>query len=249
MKKIWFVALVVLQFSALAQQEGDIEKYMPSQIIDKVEIVAGPNINFPNDHGYGDYIKNAPSSAPATDELKVKIGYSVGFGIAHSIGKRFELHTRALLERKGYKEEVTVDGGVNNFHKGEYTTRNDYFTLSVLPRVYIGKKSRIHLFSGAYYSWLLKSFRKEYTYLNDQVTQVTSTTNDPGIHKFEVGVCGGVGYSFRFSPTNYLAIQVQGNYGLSDIVNVNRVRITCSSISLSIAYRRDCQFKNKYTTN
>ena len=82
-----------------------------------------------------------------------------------------------------------------------------------------------------------------------ETTQFTSTTNDPSIHKYEVGVCGGMSYSFKIGPSNELVMQVQGNYGLNDIVNVNRVRITCSSISLSVAYRHNRQFKINHKTN
>lgn len=236
MKNSLSTLLILVAFNLHAQQNLDLEKLMPKRfrLIDKVEILVGPNLNIPNDHGYSKYISATPTQYPMTDIYKSKIGYFGGIGLIHSFGKRFELSGRILWERKGYYENQT-NAVPNRTRLSKYDERIDYATVSLIPRLYLGKKKQWHFIVGASYSKLLKVYETYTEYINGQLNQHFSSTNTrPDIKNYSVDVIAGIGYSLLLIPRISLAIQLTDNYGLVDVINVNQLKVTNQSINLSL---------------
>jgi hypothetical protein len=230
----WIVVFLIFMVgNAHAQDKLDISKLGPKKFIDKVEFVIGSNLTIPNDHGYGEYIKNAPSQYPMTDVFSSKIGYSFGVGLGHSLSKNFDIVGRVIWERRAYFEEQTdnVPGSFRNF---KTNTRNDYTTFSLIPRFFFGKKKQAHLIIGGSYSQLSKSFGDENLYINGQLYQHTTRTNPASIKKYSVDALAGMGYLFHLSKSNSLIFLLTYSYGMTDIINVNQLRLTSQSINLSL---------------
>jgi hypothetical protein len=233
-KIITTMLLWLLSYFALGQEiNKDPQKYIPQPFIDKIELVVGPSLNIPNDHGWAEYVRNRPGDK-VTDEVKNKIGYFVGLGLTHSIGKRFEVTARLLYDRKGYKEEST---GNNSFYTIDY--RYDYFTLVAQPRLQLGKSKKIHVFAGGSFGLLNQSKFEDITYFNGQLVNINISAYDVYAKKYDVNLCLGLGYQLNLNNTKSLLFQLQGNHGISDTKNTNvsnGLRITSQSVILSIAF-------------
>ncbi len=212
----------------------DLQQYMPQPFIDKIELVVGPSVQFPNDHGYGDalYIGSGKAS---TDVYSPKLCYIAGIGLIHSLGKRLELSGRILFERKGYLEEQR--GGLPfKDIRTTYNRKNSYLSGLFAPRIYIGADHSLYLLGGVFYSYLLSAVSEEKFYINGQLEE-TRIYDDTELAKFEWGVSAGIGYLISLRGKNFIVLQLQGSHGLSDIVRVNNLRVTSQSLALSLSYQ------------
>lgn len=226
-----------------AQEKPDLQKLMPKRfrLINKIEILGGANLNIPNDHGYGKFISSAlPTQYPNqfTDVYKPKTGYFIGVGLIHSFGNinKFKLSIRVLWERKGYYEEQT-DNIPNRMHLFKYDERMDFATVSLTPRIYIGKKKQWHFIVGASYSKRLKIHEIYSHYINGQLTeQVYSLYKQSAIQNYFIDAAAGIGYSFHLTSKYSIALQLTDSYGLTDLMNVNHLRLTYQTINLSLVF-------------
>lgn len=209
----------------------------PKKFIDKVEFIVGSSIQFPYDNGFGDKINKSSLGTIAYD-LKPFAGYFIGLGLIHSFRQRFEISGRILWERKGYIEE-TSSFQPNTTLKEVDETKNEYITFLLKPSVFLGVTKKFQIFSGFYYSLLSNSFRQETLYVNRQITQVSSTTNNPILSNHDLGVLVGCGYQFYLSQRNQLGIQFQGNYGLSELININTLIIKNNSLYLMVSLKHN----------
>jgi hypothetical protein len=214
----------------------DLQPYMPQPFIDKIELVVGPSLQFPNDHGYGDALYIGSGKA-TTDVYSPKLCYIAGIGLIHSLNRRLELSGRILWERKGYLEEQR--GGLPfKDIRTTYNLKNSYLSGLFAPRIYIGTGHSLYLFGGVFYSYLLSAVSEEKFYIDGQLNE-TRIFNDTEISKYEWGVSGGIGYSINLRGKNAIVLQLHGSHGLSDIVRVNNLRVTSQSLALSVAYQID----------
>ncbi len=213
----------------------DLQQYMPQPFIDKIELVVGPSVQFPNDNGYSEFIYNVSGKADK-NVFSHKWCYIAGIGLMHSLNKRFELSGRILWERKGYNEELRFGLPLSN-KRITTDARNDYLSVSFAPRLYMGKSHCLYFFAGGFYSWLIKAEKEERYYINGQLNEVSITINSTALAKYEWGLSAGIGYSFHLTGKNSIVMQIQGSHGLSNIESVNQLRITSQSLALSISYQ------------
>jgi hypothetical protein len=154
--------------------------------------------------------------------LRIKVGYSVGLGLIHNINKKLEMQCRLLWEVKGYKQEQMWGAG-SNVHKFTSNTTNNYITLSMAPRFYIGKENRFHIFSGLFYSRLMNSLTKAVLYYSNGSVQFNTAPNSPYINDYDMGILVGGGYTlYRFNKVEML-MQVQGDFSTVNIENNNSI--------------------------
>ena len=93
----------------------------------------------------------------------------------------------------------------------------------------------MQILAGLYYSWLQGTFRKETLSLNGQTT-ISSTSNDPNLKSNDFGLTLGAGYSITIDTKSKIAFLLQGNYGLSEIIDINALTINNNSISFFVTY-------------
>lgn len=210
------------------------------KIIDKVEIIAGPSLQFPDDNGFSERLKQTSMGTIITS-FNSKYGYSFGAGLVHTLNNKFDITARVLWERKGYVEKTF---GVNGF---EYVgdSKNDYISLYIHSTFFLGKRKNVQIVAGLYYSWLQRTFRKETLSLNGQTT-ISTTTNDPNLKSNDFGLTLGAGYSITIDTKSKIAFLLQGNYGLCKIIDINTLTINNNSISLFVIYSRSRFSKQKH---
>jgi hypothetical protein len=209
----------------------DLQQYMPQPFIDKIELVVGPSLNIPNDHGWAEYAISS-SGGRSTDVAKTKVGYFVGLGFTHSIGKRFELTGRVLYDRKGYKQE-----SASQYSQTKVDYKYDYLTTAVQPRYHLGKAKKFHVFVGGSFGILTQSKFEDRFFDNGQLVNINLSPYDLDANKYDVNLSAGLGYNFRLNTTKSFLLQLQGNHGFLDVKNINGKKITSQSLTLSIAYR------------
>lgn len=206
---------------------------IPRPFISNVQLFAGSSLNFPDDNGWYDRI-NSGSQGLISGEYRMKIGYLAGIGIAHSAGSHFEINGRLAWDRRGYLQQSSTLGDNNNIRKYEANAQNDYITGSIALDFFVKKNARLYISSGVAYSYLVKSFIAETSYLNNQIAQQSSITNSPEINDYDIGVLFATGYIVPINNKMKLDLRVQGNYGLTDIVNVNGLVINSNSLNFFI---------------
>lgn len=206
---------------------------VPKRFFDKVEFVMGPGLCLPNDHGYSEYIKNI-SSGSHTFGLESKIGYSVGVGFIHSVSKLIEIHGRILYEGKGYiQNDFVVASGDTYKFTSDY--KNSYTTIAVMPTVVFGKKNRFHTYLGGYYGHLTNSTFTSTEYLNGQIQSIQQVIGNTS--SYEGGILTGVGYSTFVKKMISIDLQIQGNFGLTNMINDNQIKITSNCLMFIVALK------------
>jgi hypothetical protein len=242
MKRVFFLIATVAQLGADAQTENSARK----RFIDKVEFVIGPTLQFPDDNGFSERLKQS-SLGNIFDSYNSKFGYSLGFGFSHSISDKVGINCKLLWEQKGFIEETkSISPNSLDFITYKGNLESKYITLAVAPVFYFSKKRKIQLYPGIYYSWLQGSFRKEELYRNNLLTQTGSITNDPNL-KDDYGVLIGAGYPISLSSKINLTFHLQLNYGLAKIMDINFLRISNNSICLFTAFSfRRLKIKNPH---
>lgn len=204
-----------------------------NKFVDRIEIIIGLGLHLPDDNGWSDYIRDNTNGS--SYEIFNKMGYSAGIGFIHSFNQEFEIRGRCLMERKGYKEKDILSG--SNIREFEYNTINDYVTLSLTPLYSFGK-SNFHIFLGAFFSRLTKTITTVNEYTNGQRVAMSRIITD--VNENEIGLIGGFGYPFKINRRIQIELQIQGNYGLTDIVDQNGFKLNNNSLllNISIQYNR-----------
>jgi hypothetical protein len=100
--------------------------------------------------------------------LQNKAGFSAGIGIARTIGRKFEIYSRILWERKGFREgwdSVTQTAISSPTSSSGHSTNNDYLTIALLPQLVIGTSVHLSIGAGGYFGILTSTKTKdEYAY-------------------------------------------------------------------------------------
>ncbi len=202
----------------------------------------GLGLYFPNDHGYSEYIKNI-SGGNHTFALDSKLGYSLGVGLIHLISNRFEIHGRILFEEKGYvQSDFIVSSG--DTHKFTSDYKNSYLTIAVMPSIHFGKEKRFHAYLGGYYSHLTNSTFTATEYLNGQI--LSSQRYMGNASSYEAGILTGVGYSPLEKQMVSMDIQIQGNLGMSNVIDDGQIRITSNCLMLIVVLKYARRSTNKF---
>src|SRR5579859_1141879 len=140
MRKISLTLLLLLTISKIyAQEKSDLQRLMPKRFVDKVEIVTGSNINFPNER---DQI--AGKNPDISIRYYPKAGYLAGIGLIHTI-KNIELRARVLWDQRSYGNDFSITST-----KYEFITdaKNSYLTFALIPTISFGKSKRFYFILG-----------------------------------------------------------------------------------------------------
>ncbi len=230
------VTLTLILQQGLSQTvDTDLEKYRPKRFIDKVEVLLGPGLMLPDDHGWSSFVQN---NIPFhTFTIESKVGYSVGIGLIHSLNRNFEMSCRLLLERKGYIEENILTGsGTENRFVSDH--QNDYVSVVALPVYKLGKRRLFQVFAGVNYSYLTSTLFTSTQYLQGVIVSQGKLIG--GAKSYELSVVSGLGYSINLGLKTALNFQIQYNLGLTDIINENGERISCNALYffVGLKYKR-----------
>jgi hypothetical protein len=232
MKKVFFLIAILAQLDADAQTENSTRK----RFIDKVEAFGGLNSNFPDDHGWSDFVFSS-SNGKTIDKLKNKQGYFIGLSLIHSVGKRFELQGKFALEKKEYSRSVvTLDLNGSVYGESLSDQKSDYLTFSVVPAYFLSKSHKLHLFSGFSYAYINKSLVMGNSYIQGKYIGGAAINTIDG-EKNVIDALVGIGYLFPLYQHFTGAVRVQGNYGLSYTSSQNKQSTSINSIAFSLVLR------------
>lgn len=225
----------MLSINALSQNSNSIQIPDRKRFIDKIEILLGPMLSFPDDNGFSERLKQT-SSGTILDSYNSKFGYSLGIGVGHTVSKKFDLNARLLWEQRGFVQEKTTIGGTDIL-KYEGDQRINCLSFTATTDFYFSANRKLYAYSGFYFSKLQSSFRKETVFTNNQPSFTGSTTDDPNL-KDDFGLIVGVGYGISISNRHLLNLRLQGNYGLSKIIDVNTLAINNTSVCFYFGYTK-----------
>lgn len=230
-----FLFIFVISTKVLAQRD---ENQIPLKFINKVEVFAGPSLNFNNGNKF---IENYDNGIIQNKRLQ-KYGYSLGVGFYHSLRNRIEINLRIQLDQKGTNAELNhplnpVNNNTRQIISSEYTY--NYTTIAISPRLHIDKKSKFDISLGGYISRLNKTkgsityFDESsgYAYNNFNGRQwnvfnadggINSSTFIPGKKSFEdydYGAILGVSYRAKLNEVHSLMFQILYSHGLQNVYN------------------------------
>lgn len=208
MKFLWlfFLSFILIDITLPAQPVSGTGQ---DRIISRFEFAAGVSRSM--NSGYYDFLP--------------KYGYSLGIGVVHAFSPSFELGLRTLWEMKGSKMEqhnygVSESGPIDKTRSID--TEFNYVTFAIAPVFRTGKKKRIFLGAGGYYS-LLKSGTIEESEI-DHITNTTTTHRHVDLRnlstKYDAGAMAFFGYSLFNTKSGYASAQLVYSKGLIDVTDV-----------------------------
>jgi Outer membrane protein beta-barrel domain len=181
-------------------------------------------------------------SSNYTSRLAGNFGLQSDFGITKKFSIAVELNYAGQGgKRDGVQPITNLPAQYQAFASGNYLYANfkntaafDYLELPILARLTWGKTWKFYVNAGPYLGYLLHAEEKtkgtSYIYEDPQgqepltvqgypvpaqdFTANTNITSD--IHKFNVGVTGGIGLAYPFAR-NEIFIDARGEYGLLNI--------------------------------
>lgn len=235
--KIMILFFLLVNASLIQAQSFEEERFsVPKRFIDKIEIFGGPSINFPDDHGWSEFIFKV-SDGRTIEKFESKEGYFVGFGLGHSLGRRFEIQGKFAAERRAYsKTLITLDFNGDIYGESNDEQKSNYLTLAVVPTYFLSGSHKLHIFSGFSYAYITKSLVVGTNYIQGQYVGGASVNTIDG-EKNVMDALIGVGYLFPLKRKVGGAIRIQGNHGLSYTSNQNNQKTSINSISLSLSIR------------
>jgi len=228
---IWMLAAS----SALAQNSST-QANMPLRFINKIEIFAGPGLSFNRGNKFIENYKDANIE----NKRLLKVGYTAGVGIYHTLSKRIDLNLRFQFEKKGTMSELDHPlNPVNNDSRQLISTSYsyNYLTLSLAPIAYIDKEKRFALSVGGYLGKIGKT-SGIITYsdpasplaVNNFIGRIWASYNPdggingstfiPGLQSFEkydYGIVIGFYHNISVSANQNISIRLIANYGIQDI--------------------------------
>lgn len=233
---VFFIMFSILSFNAWAQQPD--ENHMPLKFINKVEVFAGPSLNF----NYGNkFIENYKDENIENKRL-LKVGYAVGIGLYHTITRRVEINARFQFEKKGTNAELEHPFSTVNKDERQSITSDysySYLNFSLAPIFYVDDKKKLGLSIGGYFGKILKA-RGVITYydlnsgsaVNDFTGRLWQSFNSdgtingstfiPGLQAYEendYGIVVGAHFRIPVGVMQSLTLSVVDQYGMKNINN------------------------------
>lgn len=222
--------------SALAQNSST--QAMPLKFINKIEIFAGPGLSFNRGNKFIENYKDANIE----NKRLLKVGYTAGVGIYHTLSNRIDLNLRFQFEKKGTKSELDHPFSIVNKDVRQSITSDynyTYLSFSLAPIFYLDEEKKFGLFIGGYFGKIGKT-RGITTYydsssgsaVNDFTGRVWESFNSdgtingstfiPGLQAFEendYGIISGAHFRIPFTIKQSLTISVIDHYGIKNIYN------------------------------
>lgn len=192
----------------------------------RIEFIIGPSLLYP----LGNFNQE-------NNPRQIMTGYSFGVGFKQFQSNGFEIISRLLYERKGYKTVYTNSDPIGNTSQVYNTQKLNYVSLSVLPALAIGNSKKAKLLTGAYFSLLTKDAFAQKVFLNGQYSFSYFANNVKGrFNTYDYGISLGASHTRTVNDSVDIGLQLLGNMGLNNIVpkDFSGVVIKPCSISLSI---------------
>ncbi len=206
-KSLLFICIGILKLSYLYSQEKINLETTRNKFLPEIEFFGEPSFLFPR-----------IDSAYWGINYEKKTGYMVGVGLLLPVTNFFDIGIRFAHQRKGLKGSF----GPSSSKNGEiFDINNDYSTISILPQFLIGKKNKLSIGLGGYFSYLIRSkinlIRIEGDPSPDQLRLQTDQFN-----RFDAGFSCSIGYRMPLRQNMFLNIQLLNNYGMRNILNSER---------------------------
>jgi len=235
--KIYFALTFLTTYTVFGQSPEKLKLPEPKRLIDKVEAFGGMALNFPNDHGWAEYVFKA-SDGRTIENANSEMGYFAGIGLVHSMNKRIELKVEFLFEKRLYSTSIDyLDLNGSTTSETERDQRNRYLGISLIPIYFMSDLKRLHFFVGCSYKYLTGSTAYAIYSSAGQPAGGALVNTIDGFEKHVVDALAGGGYLFPVSDEFSGCIRIQGNYGLSYTLNQNNQSLSINSVSLSLAIR------------
>lgn len=142
-----------------------------------------------------------------------KGGFSAGIGVTRTIGRRFEIYSRVLWERKGFREawdSVSQTLRSSPTSTSSHSTTNEHLTFSLAPRVVLGSNVRFTLGAGGYFAMLTSTNTK------DEYNFYTAYSHQT-FEKFDYGLLFSAACTFSLSRKIDFIVQLVSSRGLAQI--------------------------------
>jgi len=232
---IIFFLVIVLTVRVNAQE---VTNNMRLKFIDKVEVFAGPGLNF----NYGNKFIENYKDENIENKRFLKFGYTAGIGVYHTVSKKVQLNARFQYEQKGRKTELntplTSASRVINLKDYSY----NYLTVAIAPQMMFGRKQQWIVSIGGYYGKIrgMKRYEKVENTLDNTISEgrdegrsfedvnsdgeVYTGTWFSGLRSFEandIGMVISFGYAINITEKQKVVIQIVDNLGLKNI-NVDK---------------------------
>lgn len=104
-----------------------------------------------------------------------------------------------------------------------------------MPAILFGKENRFHAYLGGYYGHLTNSTCTSTEYLNGQIQSVQRFRGNTS--SYEAGILTGVGYSAFVRKMVSIDLQMQGNFGMSNIINDDQFKVTSNCVMFIVALK------------
>lgn len=224
--------LVILLTGRVSAQE--VTNNMRLKFIDKVEVFAGPSLNF----NYGNKFVENYKDENIENKRFLKFGYTAGIGVYHTLSKKIQLNARFQYEQKGRKTELntplTSASRVINLKDYSY----DYLTVSLAPQLILGRKQQWIVSIGGYYGKIggMKGYEKVENTLDNTIDEgraegrsFEDVNSDGGVYTFtyidrlrsfkthDFGISTSIGYVINVKENQKLIVQLVDNLGLENI--------------------------------
>lgn len=239
MRYIFLIILFGLGMKANAQ-------FYIFKAVDQVELTGGPSLV----SLYNDVIDNKATFR------QPKIGYTFKVGLIYNINERLSFNPNLAYERKGLKSKYevsyydpTIDSTQCQCTTSQGTVLNnsnlDYITFSTLIRFNL-KKNQFYLSSGAFVSYLLKSYAKQEFQWNGGVNY---THGKQGNKDIDAGVSFTLGYRIPLAKKRSLVFEITEDLGLLNIANskYSSTKTTTNTISIRIGLSLSTNYKQTKT--
>jgi hypothetical protein len=242
------IAYFFSTFSVFAQDTLNLAKYYPKPRISSFEFLIGPTLV--GLRGYPSPPQSAGLATYYVNSLQTKISYSFGVGFVHDLNAHFDIRVRLLWEQKGYVERLdSINVSQPPPYSWTHINVNDikinYLTLSVIPQVLLGNKSKVNIGIGPYISTVM-SAKMDSRFYNG-TPPITFQVKD--LNKYDLGITLNLGYTFRFKRGMQFTIQFSDNYGVTQLSDYLRNFQYPAWYNQSYALLLGIKFPNRTRTN
>lgn len=150
---------------------------------------------------FGGY--NSSNARTRYFETDINSGFNVGASADYYFSERWSLRVKAVYDKKGWDNDIFVDGAGNEF-VADYNL--DYLTIPVLANFHFGNTLNWYINVGPYAGILLKA---------SETSHDTDLTED--FKSSDFGIAMGIGVKIPLNNKLKLMLEYDGQSGFSDI--------------------------------
>jgi len=209
------VAVMIIAGHSIAQdfanEANTSGSLYPKRLISKIELLVGPSYIRPRGSDFFE------------DILDTKFGFNAAVGLSHDIGANFELTLKFGYEDKGYRFEVYQENyDYTPPAKQRSITDNTlhYVTCSISPRYTIDEKRHFYISTGPYTGYLINQSLSNEIYIDGELISKSGARGfkSDDYQTFDFGITSLVGYNLDIRENLRGTIQLNYNFGLSDVL-------------------------------